>query len=142
MDFRSRLKLNIWTTLCLFGLFATQAIQDWIRPVYGAGEGWLPFLLGVLPNFIPAGFSSPFAGLMYRDYQLPIEKRRNPKNLTQWFWVSMLITQIGLNTWEFLQKTGNLRFDVNDLYANVAGAFVATLLFYALRGQYLKQLSV
>jgi len=124
-----KIKPNFWLAFLLIGLATLEIIDLLIRPKYGVGEGVIPFLLGVLPNFFAAGLIFPFAVLTFRDYYTSEQQKASRKNLAQWFWAGMAITQIGLISWELIQLKGKLIFDWNDIGATLLGGVLAIALF-------------
>jgi hypothetical protein len=118
-------KPNSWTVLCFTGLASHQLVADFVRPNYGMGEGLLPFLLGVAPNFLAAALIFPFFGLMAMHHTKPDIRHRHKR----WFYISLIISQAGLLVWEYMQQFGKLVFDLNDVAATVVGGIVAVILY-------------
>ena len=125
-----KFKVSIWVILTILGLASHEVISELIRPIYGIGEGVIPYLLGVAPNFIAAGLIFPFSVLSLREYYPNENQQESRSNLNRWFWIGLGLTLIALITWEFMQKTGNLIFDLNDILATLLGGLFAVLLFY------------
>jgi hypothetical protein len=134
------LKLTVWIVLFLTGLATHQAIDVFFRPNYGAGEGAIPYLLGIAPNFIAAALIFPFAALTFRDSYANDIQKGDSSNLDKWFWSGLLISQIGLITWEFLQKSGKLIFDTNDILATIAGGVTAVGIYLLNKRPHLKRM--
>jgi hypothetical protein len=115
-----------------FGIFALcflayQQIQDTIRPNYTGGSSVITYLLGVAPNFFPAiGIPAllvliiPYAFKRNNSDTWIIEKRHLFANL---------IALIGLIGWEFIQLSGKLRFDWNDILWTLIGALIFQLIW-------------
>lgn len=120
-----KIKPGRWTLICIAGLAGGEIVSEWIRPVYGKGDGIIPFLLGVAPSFMAAALVIPFANLMFLENtdKQPALKERH------WFYVGLVISQIGLIGWEFMQLTGKLYFDWNDIAAIFLGGGTAILIF-------------
>ncbi len=113
-----------WTILCILGLALHHLIEEHIRPCY-QGIDAVQFLLGVAPNFLASFLIFPFAGMA-------IWKMQTHKNISvqdKWFWVSLIISSLGLMIWEFMQLTGNLVFDYWDILFTVLGSILALILY-------------
>ncbi len=136
-----KLNVTIWIVLCIGGLFLHEIIDVFIRPNYGKGLGWIPFFFGVIPNFLAAGFIFPFGGLTIRDHYTNNDQKRDPANLSIWFWTSLFGSQLGLILWELVQRSGgNLIYDPFDVLATILGGMSAILIFILGRKSYLAKL--
>lgn len=120
---------SLWTWISLTGL-ATLTIVDFWRDL---GPTDWPILRGSLPNFVAVPtLVFGFLSLRYRESLVDDSARTQRERRDFWLlWTSMLTVVI---VWEFLQRSGgNLIFDPLDLYATIAGALVAVMLFLGLR---------
>ncbi len=116
----------------------SEVTATFVRPMYGKGQGLIPELLGVLPNFL-AGFHLPFILLgAYYWFMLDLE-RTHPEALqsaelsrsqiTGAFLAVSVLTMAGLTLWEFLQIGSNLVYDHKDLAATIGGSIASVLFF-------------
>jgi hypothetical protein len=109
-----------WFLIFAICFFAYQQIQDNIRPAYKGAHSTIKYLLGVAPNFFPAiGIPALFVLI------IPYVLQKN--NSDNWFYKKRhlsanLISVIGLVGWEFLQLSGKLKFDWNDILWTLIGA--------------------
>jgi len=109
-----------WFLIFAFCFTAFNQIQDNIRPNYIGDNSVINYLLGIAPNFFPAiGIPALFV--------LIIPNVLNKKYSGTWFYdkrhlSANLISVIGLVGWEFLQLSGKLRFDWNDILWTLIGA--------------------
>ena len=111
-----------WLLLFACCFIAYQQIQDNIRPQYSGANFTIKYLLGVAPNFFPAiGIPAIFVVLIPQFF------RKNNSNS----WVvknihlsSNFLSASGLIIWEFMQLSGKLRFDWNDILWTLIGAFM------------------
>jgi hypothetical protein len=109
-----------WFLIFAICFFAYQQIQDNIRPEYNGGDPTIKYLLGVAPNFFPAiGIPALFVLLIPNVFK--------PKNSDHWIiqkkhLLANLISITGLVGWEFLQLSGKLKFDWNDILWTLIGA--------------------
>jgi len=113
-----------WFSIFAICFIAYQQIQDNIRPHSAGYKSTIKYLLGVAPNFFPA-IGIPALFVLIIPYVL------KKKNSTILFYekrhlASNLISVIGLVGWEFIQLTGKLRFDWND----ILWTFIGALLFH------------
>ena len=120
------MSINYSFTDIIFAIcfIAYQQIQDNIRPHSAGYNSTIKYLLGVAPNFFPA-IGIPALFVLIIPYLL------KKINSTIWFYekrhlTSNLISVIGLVGWEFIQLTGKLRFDWND----ILWTFIGALLFH------------
>lgn len=130
-----RIKMSIWIALALVGLGTHEIIDELIRPRYGVGEGLLPYILGIAPNFLAAGLIFPFSILTIRDSYA--DRKGSILHLNKWFWLGVAVSQIALIAWEFIQLSGNLVFDPDDIIATLLGGLFAVVVYYLTRGKYL-----
>jgi hypothetical protein len=105
-----------------FCTIAYQLVIDTIRPQYIGNNSTIKYLLGVAPNFFPATGIPALLVLI-----IPYVLQKN--NSGTWFYKKRhfsanLISVIGLVGWEFLQLSGRLRFDWNDILWTLIGATV------------------
>ena len=111
-----------WMFLFASCFFAFNQIQDNIRPNYTGNNVAVMYFLGVAPNFFPAiGIPALFFVL--------IPYIQKEKHWGKWFnenkhLTANLISFVGLVGWEFLQTTGRLRFDWNDILFTCIGSLV------------------
>ena len=116
-----------WFTIFAVCFISYQQIQDNIRPQYNGGNSTIKYLLGVAPNFFPAiGMPALFVVLTpivfkhkHPDHWL-IKKKHLSANL---------ISIIGLIGWEFIQLSGKLKFDWNDVLWTLIGAFIFNIIW-------------
>jgi hypothetical protein len=133
MKFRSE---HYWLLLFAFCFIAYQQIQDNIRPKYIGVNSTIKYLLGVAPNFFPAiGIPALFVVLIPQFL-----KKSNPNSwvLKNRHLAANLISLAGLIVWEFLQLTGKLRFDWNDIRWTLIGAFIFSIIWMISPKQYKK----
>jgi len=119
------MKLKIeyyWFSIFAICFIAYQQIQDNIRPHSAGYNSTIKYLLGVAPNFFPAiGIPALFVLIIPYVFK--------KKNSGTWFYEKRqlsanLISVIGLVGWEFIQLTGKLRFDWNDILWTLIGALL------------------
>jgi hypothetical protein len=116
-----------WFLLFAICFTAFNQIQDTIRPNYIGSNPVIKYLLGIAPNFFPA-VGIPALFILFISYVLKknysgtrfYEKRHLFANL---------ISVIGLVGWEFLQLSGKLRFDWNDILWTLIGALLFQLIW-------------
>ncbi len=133
-------KLTIWIVLCLVGLASHELIDELIRPQFGTKGSSLVFLLGISPNFIASALIFPFGTLTIRDFYTNKEQITSRKNLNVWFFIGLIVSQISLVIWEFMQlNSNNLVFDSSDIYATLIGGITAIIVFVSFRNKYLKK---
>ena len=113
-----------WFAICSVSY---QHVQDNIRPNYNGENQIIIYLLGIAPNFFP-GIGLP--AILYillpeifknnRDKKWLRENRHRTVNL---------ISRTGLIGWEFIQMSGSLRFDWNDILWTLIGAGIFQLIW-------------
>lgn len=136
-----KFKMTIWNILSFTGLGSHEIIDDFIRPNYGTGQGLFQFILGVSPNLLAAALIFPFTMLTIRDAFTNENQKQDETNLNYWFWITLIVSQIGLIIWEYMQKEGNLAFDRNDIIATLIGGGFAILAFLSFKKKYLLNLN-
>jgi len=123
-----------WFSVFAVCSIAYQQIQDNIRPGYSGDNPTIRYFLGVAPNFFPAiGLPALFIILLPQI----AGKRKTAK----WFnekkhITSNLVALTGLIFWEFLQMTGNLKFDWNDILWTLLGGFLFHLIWLVSPAKY------
>lgn len=123
-----------WLLLFAFCFIAYQQIQDNIRPKYIGTNSTIKYLLGVAPNFFPAiGIPALFVVLIPQFFK---KHNSNSWVLKNRYLTANLISLLGLITWEFLQLTGKLRFDWNDILWTLIGAFIFHIIWMISPKQY------
>jgi hypothetical protein len=128
----------------IIGLTSTVILEfsrTFLRPVFGKGQGFVPELLGVLPNFL-AAFGIPFVVLGAYYCCMAELDRSNPNSLKSFelskgqltvaFLIVTLFITAGLISWEYLQMDSNLVFDYKDIVATIVGSIVSFHVFYKL----------
>jgi hypothetical protein len=111
-----------WFLIFAFCFTAFNQIQDYIRPNYMGDNPVIKYFLGVAPNFFPA-IGIPALFVLIIPYVLKMHYSGT------WFYdkrhlSANLISIIGLVGWEFLQLSGKLRFDWNDILWTFIGALL------------------
>jgi hypothetical protein len=111
-----------WFLLFALCFTAFNQVQDNIRPNYIGENPVIKYFLGVAPNFFPA-IGIPALFVLIIPYLL-----KNNYSGT-WFYekrylTANLISVIGLVGWEFIQISGKLRFDWNDILWTLIGALL------------------
>ena len=111
-----------WFLLFALCFTAFNQVQDNIRPNYIGENAVIKYFLGVAPNFFPA-IGIPALFVLIIPYLL-----KNNYSGT-WFYekrylTANLISVIGLVGWEFIQISGKLRFDWNDILWTLIGALL------------------
>ena len=111
-----------WFLIFAICFIAFDQIQDNLRPNYMGNNLTIKYLLGVAPNFFPA-VGIPALLILIIPQALKTKQSDN--------WVfkkrhlsANLISVIGLVGWEFIQISGNFRFDWNDILWTVIGAIL------------------
>lgn len=121
-------RLSPWTVITLIGCLALAMIDAW----RDMGATSFPLLRGTLPNAVAVP-TLTFGLLMTRSpVRVSFDSIRMQKQ-NRWFWscwAGALAVTVG---WEFMQRTGRLVFDWNDLIATVVGAALAVVLFLRFR---------
>jgi len=118
-----------WFSIFAVCFIAYQQIQDNIRPYSMGYNATIKYLLGVAPNFFPAiGIPALFV------VAFPYVFKTNLSN--KWFYKKRhlsanLISVIGLVSWEFIQLSGKLIFDWNDICWTLLGACLFHLIWTA-----------
>jgi hypothetical protein len=111
-----------WFLLFAICFTAFNQVQDNIRPNYIGENAVIKYFLGVAPNFFPAiGIPALFVLI------IPYLLKKNYSGT--WFYekrylTANLISVIGLVGWEFIQISGKLRFDWNDILWTLIGALL------------------
>ena len=109
-----------WFSIFAICFIAYQQIQENIRPHSIGYNSTIKYLLGVAPNFFPSiGIPALFV--------LIIPHLLKKKKSGRWIYEKShlsanLISVIGLVGWEFIQLSGKLRFDWNDILWTSIGA--------------------
>ncbi len=117
-----------WFKIFAISFIAFQFIQE-IRQTYAGGNIAIKYFFGVAPNFFPAiGLPSLFVILIPEIFgkneksKSIVENRHIPSNITSF---------MALIIWEFLQLTGNLKFDWNDILWTISGSLIFQLIWIA-----------
>jgi hypothetical protein len=126
-----------WFLIFAVCFIAYRQIQDTLRPGYIGNNVTIKYLLGVAPNFFPA-IGIPALFVLLIPYVL------KKKYLGTWLYKKRhlsanLISVIGLVGWEFIQVSGKLRFDWNDILWTLIAAFLFHLI-WLLSPQKLKEI--
>ncbi len=112
--------------LCFAGF---QYLEEVIRIDYNNQNNFFTYLLGIIPNFLPAiGMPSIFV-VIIKELK---EKSTNPFFLKKKHILAILISQIGLIAWEFQQILApNGTFDWNDILWTIIGGGIFYLIWKA-----------
>jgi len=112
--------------LCFAGF---QYLEDVIRIDYNNQNNFFTYLLGIIPNFLPAiGMPSIFV-VIIKELK---EKSTNSFFLKKKHILAILISQIGLIAWEFQQILApNGTFDWNDILWTIIGGGIFYLIWKA-----------
>ncbi|ETZ22203.1 hypothetical protein [Pedobacter sp. V48] len=112
-------------------LIMNELIRTFLRPIYGRREyGLLNEILGWLPNFLaPLAFMS-MAIVIIILVEGSSGKLVSKKSKLLLIFAFAIIGLTGFLVHEITQKGTGLTFDVNDIYATIAGVFVGAYLFY------------
>ena len=110
--------------LCFAGF---QYLEEVIRIDYNNQNNFFTYLLGIIPNFLPAiGMPSIFV-VIIKELK---EKSTNPFFLKKKHILAILISQIGLIAWEFQQILApNGTFDWNDILWTIIGGGIFYLIW-------------
>ena len=129
MDSKLSLKtLSPWPVITIVGCILLSLIDVWREEAVTS----VPLVRGTLPNFLAVPILT-FGFLMIRfPSRVPFDSSVL-KVQAKWFWTLWIATICITLAWEFLQLTGALVFDVNDLFATFAGAIVAAGLYGSLK---------
>ncbi|AOM80442.1 hypothetical protein [Pedobacter steynii] len=109
----------------------SELIRTLLRPIYGQRKyGLLSEILGWLPNFLaPLGFMSVAIAIIILA-QSSSDKTISKKFKLLLLFAFTIIGLVGFLLHEMTQKGTGLTFDVNDIYATVAGVWLGVYLFY------------
>jgi H+/Cl- antiporter ClcA len=112
-------------------LILNELIRTFLRPIYGRRKyGLLSETLGWLPNFLaPLGFMS-MAIVTVILVEGSSDKLVSKKSKLLLLFAFTIIGLTGFLVHEMTQKGTGLTFDVDDIYATVAGVFLGAYLFY------------
>ena len=112
--------------LCFAGF---QYLEEVIRIDYNNQNNFFTYLLGIIPNFLPAiGMPSIFV-VIIKELK---EKSTNPFFLKKKHILAILISQIGLIAWEFQQILApNGTFDWHDILWTIIGGGIFYLIWKA-----------
>jgi hypothetical protein len=116
-----------WFSTFAICFIAYQQLIDNIRPHSAGFNSTIKYLLGIAPNFFPAiGIPALFVLI------IPYVLKKNYSGT--WFYEKRhlsanLISIIGLVGWEFIQLSGKLRFDWNDILWTLIGALLFQLIW-------------
>ena len=115
-----------WFAIFAISFVAFRVIQE-IREDYAGENLAVKYFFGVAPNFFPAiGLPSLFVIWIpeifgkNKKFKIIRENRHIASNI---------ISLMGLIIWEFLQLTGNLKFDWNDILWTILGALIFQLIW-------------
>lgn len=112
-------------------LIMNELVRTFLRPIYGRREyGLLSETLGWLPNFFaPLAFMS-IAIVIIILVEGSSGELVSKKSKLLLLFAFAIIGLTGFLVHEITQKGTGLTFDVNDIYATIAGVFVGVYLFY------------
>lgn len=105
----------ILLAICIAPSAVFMAIKWIFRPRWGIGQGIVPYLNGILPNFLGA-LSLAAVIFMIAEYYRP-DRERVPQLA-----MSATIAMVALWMREFSQLSMSGTFDIHDLVWTVAGA--------------------
>lgn len=110
--------------LCFAGF---QYLEEVIRIDYNNQNNFFTYLLGVIPNFLPAiGMPSIFV-VIIKELK---GRSTNTFLLKKKYILAILISQIGLISWEFQQILApNGTFDWNDILWTIIGGGIFYLIW-------------
>ena len=123
-----KFKFLSYTTAFLMCLI--EIIRTFIRPIYGKKEfGNISYVLGWLPNYL-AGLTLVLLGAMLIK---PFIENQDINRINKIKNIYMLIVSVlslaGLILWEIEQKTSNLYYDINDIYASIFGVICGYVIY-------------
>ncbi|WP_288881794.1 hypothetical protein [Pedobacter panaciterrae] len=112
-------------------LILNELVRTFLRPMYGRKEyGLVSQTLGWLPNFLaPLAFMS-IAIVIIILVEGSSDKLVSKKSKLLLLFAFAITGLTGFLVHEITQKGTGLTFDVNDIYATIAGVFFGTYLFY------------
>jgi hypothetical protein len=123
---------------CLLSVFILEGSRTFLRPAYGIGTGFIPDLLGSLPNFM-AGFGMPLLPFCVYYAIIKEASQVDPSsilgqglNKQQLCWIYIcisILTSAGLIMWEYHQLDSRLIFDYKDIGATIIGGILSILYF-------------
>lgn len=125
---KNHFEMTPWLILTILGCALLSGIDYW----RGLGPTSVPLIRGTLPNLIAV----PTLTFGFLMILFPKRISNDPNQLSKqgrWFWSLWIFTLLITIGWEFLQLTGALVFDKNDIIATVIGAVLAISAFYLLR---------
>jgi hypothetical protein len=115
-----------------FGVFALcfisfQSISYSLRPNYQGENELVVYFFGIAPNF----FTAVGIPALFVLFTFTLTKSNTiPKWLKEYkHLIANAISLTGLISWEFLQITGKLVFDWNDIVWSIVGAFCFQILW-------------
>lgn len=118
---------HFWLLLFAVNFAAFQLVQDHLRPSYTGDHPAARYFLGVAPNFFPAvGIPALFMVLLPQLFP----GRHSWWILRKKHLAANLISVTGLVGWEFMQLTGKLVFDWNDVLWTLLGALVFQVIWW------------
>ena len=127
----SATKIRVLSCIPLFLFVAMELIRSFVRPVFGQRKsGIISNILGWLPNFLAASAIISLGALVIILIDQNINKPFSQKqNLLLLITVSV-VSLAGLITHEITQKGTGLYYDVNDIYATIAGTILGFVCYY------------
>ena len=126
-----RWKKEYWYYLIFAFCFAGfQFLEESIRANYNGNSPFIRYLLGIIPNFLPAiGIPALFVVLIPETF----EKATHPYLTNKRHLLSLLISEIGLIAWEFQQIIAPKgTFDWNDVLWTIIGGGIFYLIWRAI----------
>lgn len=120
----------LWLPAAIFIL--NDLIRTYVRPVYGRRQyGPLSWVLGWLPNLLaPIGF----VGIGMLVVLLLQSQQQGQLVARRWRWWLLLAlvvaSLVGFIQHEFAQRGSGLYYDVDDIWATVAGTALGALLYW------------
>lgn len=113
-------------------LLTTELIRVFIRPIYGQAKfGIVSTILGWLPNFLGSLGYMLLCNLTIAMLVNTSGKNLSKKNLITLLLGFTVFGLIGFTVHELNQDGKRLFYDINDVYASIAGILVGTI-FYSL----------
>ena len=127
---KRRKKIIVFLPAVIF--ISNEFIRTYIRPVYGKKEyGLLSDILGWLPNYL-AAFGIVSTAIVVVQVLESVGKTLAKKQKMKVLIGVSFIALLGLIGHEFGQKGSGLFYDIEDIYATIAGTLTGDLLYYLL----------
>ncbi len=124
-------KKRFLSSLSVIIIIGNELIRTFIRPVYGKSSyGLISDILGWLPNFL-ASFGFIAIGITFTVLAEDISGKHFTRQRSSLLLGILVVTGlIGFIVHEITQKGSGLYYDLNDIYATLAGTLAGAFLFY------------